>query len=497
MLATKFREIICIHVGHAGTKIGNEFWEQLCMEHYDELFHSDDQQSNVAPSSFYSHQRNSDTNKERFVPLALFVDLQDEEFNRIQRGGKNHTSLYGDEQFVHQEKGAPISGGSFAVGYVQTRELLEKSMEKIRKMVEQCNYLQCFLVMHSVGGGFGSGFTASLLEALSAQYGKKGKMTFSVYPNLSPYPTGNAPNTVYVKNSCYEHFASVNPLIRNESGGAECMNQSIMESYNCMLATNYLADYADATFVFENDQLYNIFQKRRFHSGFGIKSECNWRNINEPIINVLSCLTCNERSSNTTPISNGYLMDIIGPLNMPYPRIHFFISSLCKTNSFSSIDDVYKNINLHVKCDLNMGGFSYNSLYFRNKNMEFNTREIVGTLRSPITRNIITFMDWSPSSTKCNLNALPLKLRHDTVFSDCEQTTCMIGNSSCIGSLFTRVSFYADKLRDRNSHYLYLVGEGLGSSEYYSASGNVKNLEQDYLEISLRGSDPDFVGENE
>ena len=55
-------------------------------------------------------------------------------------------------------------------------------MERIKKVCEKCHGLQGFLVFHSYGGGTGSGFSSLLMEKLSNDYGKKSKLTFSIYP---------------------------------------------------------------------------------------------------------------------------------------------------------------------------------------------------------------------------------------------------------------------------------------------------------------------------
>jgi tubulin alpha len=54
--------------------------------------------------------------------------------------------------------------------------------EKIKRGVEACHSLQGFLIFHSYGGGTGSGFAALLMEKLTAEYGKKCKLAFSIYP---------------------------------------------------------------------------------------------------------------------------------------------------------------------------------------------------------------------------------------------------------------------------------------------------------------------------
>ena len=55
-------------------------------------------------------------------------------------------------------------------------------MSKLRRILELCEGLQGFLVFHSFGGGTGSGFASLLMEKLSAEFGKKAKLEFSIYP---------------------------------------------------------------------------------------------------------------------------------------------------------------------------------------------------------------------------------------------------------------------------------------------------------------------------
>ena len=53
---------------------------------------------------------------------------------------------------------------------------------QVRRMADQTNGLQGFLVFHSFGGGTGSGFASLLMERLSVEFGKKSKLGFSIYP---------------------------------------------------------------------------------------------------------------------------------------------------------------------------------------------------------------------------------------------------------------------------------------------------------------------------
>jgi tubulin alpha len=61
--------------------------------------------------------------------------------------------------------------------------MMEKTKKALRGLAEQCNGLQGFLVFHSFGGGTGSGFASLVQETLTAEYGKKSQLTFSVSPS--------------------------------------------------------------------------------------------------------------------------------------------------------------------------------------------------------------------------------------------------------------------------------------------------------------------------
>jgi len=68
--------------------------------------------------------------------------------------------------------------GHYTIG----KEQIDVAMDKIRRLADQANGLQGFLVFHSFGGGTGSGFASLLMERLSLDYGKKAKLGFSIYP---------------------------------------------------------------------------------------------------------------------------------------------------------------------------------------------------------------------------------------------------------------------------------------------------------------------------
>ena len=76
------------------------------------------------------------------------------------------------------------------------KEIVDMCLDRVRKLADNCTGLQGFLIYHAVGGGTGSGLGSLMLERLSVDYGKKSKISFTVWscPQVStavvePYNT--------------------------------------------------------------------------------------------------------------------------------------------------------------------------------------------------------------------------------------------------------------------------------------------------------------------
>ena len=88
--------------------------------------------------------------------------------------------MFSNEQLI---TGKEDAANNYARGhYTIGKEQIETAMDKIKKVCEKCHAMQGFLVFHSYGGGTGSGFASLLMEKMSSEYGKKSKLTFSIYP---------------------------------------------------------------------------------------------------------------------------------------------------------------------------------------------------------------------------------------------------------------------------------------------------------------------------
>ena len=56
-------------------------------------------------------------------------------------------------------------------------------MDRIRKLTDQCDNFQGFMMYHSINGGTGSGLGTLLLQRLSVEYNKKTKINYAIFPS--------------------------------------------------------------------------------------------------------------------------------------------------------------------------------------------------------------------------------------------------------------------------------------------------------------------------
>merc|ERR1712038_567183 len=103
--------------------------------------------------------------------------------------------------------------------------ILDTVNDRLRKLCDNSENVQGFIMTHAVGGGTGSGLGALILERIAVDYRKKSKIGFEIYP---------APN----------------------------MSTCIVEPYNAMLSTHWLLDHTEVSIILDNEAIYAILQKQ-------------------------------------------------------------------------------------------------------------------------------------------------------------------------------------------------------------------------------------------
>ncbi|KAL8153717.1 hypothetical protein V2J09_011477 [Rumex salicifolius] len=106
----------------------------------------------------------SETGAGKHVPRVVFVDLEPTVIDEVKTG--TYRQLFHLEQHI---SGKEDAANNFARGhYTIGMEIVDLCLERIRKLAHNCTR---------------SGLGSLLLETLSVDYGKKSKLSFTVYPS--------------------------------------------------------------------------------------------------------------------------------------------------------------------------------------------------------------------------------------------------------------------------------------------------------------------------
>jgi tubulin beta len=106
----KMREIICVQAGQAGNQIGSKFWEVIAAEHAVNEKGEYKGTQDVLRDGLKVYF--NETNKGRYVPRSLFVDLEPGTLDAIK--SENFGKLYKPSSFISGSNGA---GNNWAKGF--------------------------------------------------------------------------------------------------------------------------------------------------------------------------------------------------------------------------------------------------------------------------------------------------------------------------------------------------------------------------------------------
>merc|ERR1712226_1255308 len=284
--------------------------------------------------------------------------------------------------------GKEDAGNNFARGhYTIGKEIVDLVLDRIRKLADNCTGLQGFLLFNAVGGGTGSGLGALLLERLSVDYGRKSKLSFTLYP--SPQ-----------------------------------VSTAVVEPYNCVLSTHSLLEHTDVSFMVDNEALYDICRRN---------------------------LDVTEFQTNL----------------VPYPRIHFVISSYAPVISAEKAyheqlsvaeitNSAFEPASMLCKVDPRHGKYMAVCLMYRGDVVPKDVNAAVATIK---TKRTIQFVDWCPTGFKCGINYQPPTVVPGGDLAKVMRACCMISNSTAIAEVFSRIDHKFDLMYSKRAFVHWYVGE--------------------------------------
>uniref|UniRef100_A0AAF5D0T7 Tubulin alpha chain n=1 Tax=Strongyloides stercoralis TaxID=6248 RepID=A0AAF5D0T7_STRER len=433
------REVVSIHIGQAGCQIGNACWELYCLEHgiqpdgtSPDHVHSDVEKNDSFTTFF------NETGAGRYVPRSIMIDLEPTVIDEIRTG--TYRRLFHPDQLI---TGKEDAANNYARGhYTIGKEIIDLTMDRIRRVADNCTGLQGFLVFHSFGGGTGSGFTSLLMERLSVDYGKKSKLEFSVYP-------------------------------------APQVSTSVVEPYNSILTTHTTLEHSDCAFMVDNEAIYDICRRN-----LGIERP-SYHNLNRLISQVLSSITASLRFDGALNVDlNEFQTNLV-----PYPRIHFPLTSFSPVISAEkayheqlSVGEItvsaFEPSNQLVKCDPRNGKYMAVCLLYRGDVVPKDVNAAIATIK---TKRSIQFVDWCPTGFKVGINYRPPTVVPGAV--------CMLSNTTAIVDAWSRLNNKFDLMYAKRAFVHWYVGEGMEEGEFSEAREDLAALEKDYEEVAMDSND--------
>lgn len=417
------REIIQIQIGNCGNKIGRFFWEYCKSEHsidYNGKCSYDNSYFFEKINVYFEEKKNL-----KFIPRAILVDSDNEILDEIKLYFGN---FYSKKNFIQGESNM---SNNWAKGfYSECQDLCYTTLESIRKSIETCDSIQGFQIVHSLGGGTGSGFGSLLIDNLHDEYPDLIISTHSVIPS-------------------------------------EKVADTVVDPYNCSLSLNHLKDSADLIFSYDNGKILDINEKL-------IRiSDPSFNDLNFQIALSMIGITSSFRFPNGL---NGDLRKMSNNL-IQFPKLRYLFTSLAPLKSrFCSglhylnvkrlTNEIFDKKCFQVDCEPNNGIFMSAFANYCGMISEKSVDDEFSSFISEKT-NFYCIEKVKPITHVLNVPHLYM-------------SAVLYGITTSFKKMFELIKTNFEKLYAKKAFFHWYIEEGLESSEFDDAYSNLKSIIQDY-----------------
>ncbi|CAF1376030.1 unnamed protein product [Didymodactylos carnosus] len=416
------REIVHIQVGQCGNQMGTKFWEVISDEHGIDptgTYHGDSDLQLERINVYYN---------EATVDALTHSDDLFKYFSTMDavRAGP-YGQLFRPDNFVFGQSGA---GNNWAKGhYTEGAEIVDSVLDVVRKEAEACDCLQGFQLIHSLGGGCGSGLGTLLIAKIREEYPDRIMLTYSVVPSPK-------------------------------------VSDTVIEPYNCVLSAHQLLENSDETFCIDNEALYDIcFRTLKLTTPtFG--------DLNHLAVTAL----CGATTCLRFPGQLNADLRKLATNMVPFPRLHFFIPGFAPLTSRGNqpyravtvpelVQQIFDAKNLMAACDPRHGKYLTAAVVFRGR---MSMREVEEQMLNVKEKNNSYFAEWIPDNLKtavCDIPPRGLKM-----------SATFIANTTAMIDLWKRVAEQFTAMFRRKAFLHWYTGEGMDEIEFTEAESNMNDL---------------------
>lgn len=379
----------------------------------------------------------NNTTSKRFYARTLCIDTESGSTDRL----ASSSPIYRPENFINGNESA---GNSFARGYhTDGAAILEDVLNNTRREAESVDALQGFQILHSIGGGTGSGLTALVMASLVDEYPDNLISNYAVIPSQK-------------------------------------VSQVVVEPYNAVLSFPSLVSHSHLTFCLDNEALFQICSRN-------LKIPLSsYEHINHIVALTMSGITTCLRFPGQL---NAGLRKIY--VNMvPFPPLHFLIPGFaplvtCRQQQYTQgtvaelVQQIFSSNNLLCAIDLKKGKLLTAAGIFRGR---MSPREVDQLMTNVRNKNITNFVEWIPNNIKTAICDIPPR--------GLKMAATFIGNTSASRFMMQRILDSATAMWRRKAHLHWYTGEGMEEQELTDAMEVLQDLINNYQQ-SATGGDGD------
>mmetsp|Transcript_31380 Transcript_31380/g.55184 ORF Transcript_31380/g.55184 Transcript_31380/m.55184 type:complete len:483 (+) Transcript_31380:66-1514(+) len=310
------RELVTIQIGQCGIQLGTRFWDLALKEH---AAHSKRPIYDDALSSFF---RNFDSKnnvelgvgngKGKIRSLkarSILVDMEEGVINKVLSSPLGE--LFDEHQLIRDVSG---SGNNWAHGHcVYGAQYSDAIMEAVRRASEACDSLQSFFLMHSLGGGTGSGLGTYILSRLADEYPDVYRFTTAVFPSADDD----------VVTSPYNSILSLDQLISHADCVLPIENQALIDICSRIRSSEERKNRKGSTSLRSSSHKVesSLLSSKRKSTGERYRA---FDDMNTIGAHLLCNLTCSMRFEGHLNVDlNEITMNLV-----PFPRLHLLLSSV-------------------------------------------------------------------------------------------------------------------------------------------------------------------------